>query len=119
MPLDDRSADAGAPLPPGGRGGPFSMSVVVPVLNEEGPQKRIFMSDDRVVCLLRRRMRDSDWCVSFLNSDHDNAVTARIQDLDPDVISGRELTPGKSKGKFKAGQDISLEPGEVRVFVKA
>ena len=35
MPLDDRSADAGAPLPPGGRGGPFSMSVVVPVLNEE------------------------------------------------------------------------------------
>jgi starch synthase (maltosyl-transferring) len=95
------------------------MKAAVPVLNEEGPQKRIFMSDDRVVCLLRRRMRDSDWCVSFLNSDHDNAVTARIQDLDPDVISGRELTPGKSKGKFKAGQDISLEPGEVRVFVKA
>ncbi len=95
------------------------MKAQVPVLNEEGPQKRIFMSDERVVCLLRRRMRGSDWCVSFLNSDHDKAVTARIQDLDPDVKSGRELTPGKSKGKFVAGQEISLEPGEVRVFVKA
>jgi starch synthase (maltosyl-transferring) len=95
------------------------MKAAVPVLNEEGPQKRIFMSDDRVVCLLRRRLRDSDWCVSFLNSDHDKPVTARIQDLDPDVTSGRELTPGKSKGKFEAGKEISLEPGEVRVFVKA
>ncbi len=47
------------------------MKAATPVLNEEGPQKRIFMSDDRVVCLLRRRMRGSDWSVSFLNSDHD------------------------------------------------
>ena len=95
------------------------MKAATPVLNEEGPQKRIFMSDERVVCLLRRRMRGNDWSVSFLNSDHDKAVTARIQDLDPDVKSGRELTPGKPKGKFEAGQEISLRPGEVRVFVKA
>jgi glycosyltransferase involved in cell wall biosynthesis len=35
MPLDDRSADSGVPLPPGGRGGAFSLTAVVPVLNEE------------------------------------------------------------------------------------
>lgn len=95
------------------------MKAATPVLNEEGPQKRIFMSDDRVVCLLRRALRGSPWCVSFLNSDHDNKVTATVQNLDADVTAGREITPGKTKGKFAAGQDIVLEPGEVRVFVKS
>ncbi len=95
------------------------MKAATPVLNEEGPQKRIFMSDDRVVCLLRRAMRGKAWCVSFLNSDHDEKVTARIQNLDRDVTEGREITPGKTKGKFAAGEDIALEPGEVRVFVKS
>lgn len=95
------------------------MKAATPVLNEEGPQKRIFMSDDRVVCLLRRAMRGKAWCVSFLNSDRDEKVTARIQNLDRDVTEGREITPGKTKGKFAAGEDISLEPGEVRVFVKS
>jgi starch synthase (maltosyl-transferring) len=95
------------------------MKAAAPVLNEEGPQKRIFMSDDRVVCLLRRRMRGTDWCVSFLNSDHGDPVTARIQNLDADVTRGREITPGKGKGTFSPGETITLQPGEVRVFVKA
>ncbi len=95
------------------------MKAATPVLNEEGPQKRIFMSDDRVVCLLRRAMRGKAWCVSFLNSDHDEKVTARIQNLDRDVTEGREITPGKTKGEFAAGEDIALDPGEVRVFVKS
>ncbi|MBL8659554.1 MAG: alpha-amylase [Rhodospirillales bacterium] len=95
------------------------MRAAVPVLNEEGPQKRIFMSDDRVVCLLRRRLRGDDWSVSFLNSDHEQDVTARIENLDQDITGGREITPGRDDGGFAPGEEIALKPGEVRVFVKA
>jgi starch synthase (maltosyl-transferring) len=94
------------------------MKAATPVLNEEGPQKRIFMSDERVVCLLRQAMHGSDWCVSFLNSDPDNKVTARIEKLGADVTAGREITPGRPPGEFVAGRQIALEPGEVRVFVQ-
>lgn len=95
------------------------MKAETAVLNEEGPQKRIFMSDERVVCLLRRGMRGSDWAVSFLNSDYNSPVTARIQNLDSDVTEGREITPGKDKTRFVPGDEIKLEPGEVRIFVKS
>lgn len=93
------------------------MKAETPVLNEEGPQKQIFMSDERVVCLLRRALHGSACCVSFLNSGHDQRVTVRIQDLDADVTAGREITPDRPRGEFFAGQEISLEPSEVRVFV--
>ena len=36
-----------------------------------------------------------------------------------DVKKGREVTPGKGKGKFTSGDEIALEPGEVRIFVKS
>jgi starch synthase (maltosyl-transferring) len=88
------------------------------VLNEEGPQAQIATSDERVVCLLRRALDGADCCVSFLNSDHDNAVTARTEALDADVTAGREITPGRPTAEFVAGQEIALEPGEIRVFVR-
>jgi hypothetical protein len=36
--------------------------------------------------------------------------------LDPDVKEGREITPGNEGLGFAAGSEVSLSPGEIKVF---
>lgn len=93
------------------------MKASVPVLNEEGPQRAVLLGDHRIVCLLRRAMRGPAWTTVLINSDYGSAATARIEWLDGDVQEGREITPGREGVEtFRAGSEVTLEPGEVRVY---
>jgi len=94
------------------------MKASVPALNEEGPQRSFAIGDGRVVCLLRRTNKGRDWVLSVINTDWGSPATARMDGLDRNVAKGREVTPGGANQAFAAGVELSLEPGEVRVFVK-
>ncbi len=95
-----------------------AMKASEPVLNEEGPQRQVQLRDGRVCCLLRRgETDDSRWALTVLNRDLRNQVEARIEGLDGNVNQGREITPGREGTTFTAGDPITLEPAEVRVFV--
>lgn len=92
----------------------------LPVLNEEGPQRALLLGDQRVACLLRRAMRGPAWVVTLINLDRNAPSTARIEWLDGDVLVGREVTPGRAaddpERPFRAGEEVTLDPGEVRVY---
>ncbi len=92
------------------------MKASAPVLNEEGPQRAFTVGDGRMTCLQRRAKRGKGWAVSLLNTDWGSPVTARVDGLDGDIAKGREITPGKDGGAFAAGDEVTLAPGEVRVF---
>ena len=92
------------------------MKASVPVLNEEGSQRAIYLGDGRIVCLLRRALRGPAWTIVLINTDQTWPVSARIERLDGDVQEGREVTPGGSDREFRAGSEVTLQPSEVRVY---
>jgi starch synthase (maltosyl-transferring) len=92
------------------------MKASLPVLNEEGPQRALTLANGRAVCLLRRAMRGRAWTVVLINSDRTSPVAARIDGLDKDVEGGREVTPGRKDLPFHPGGEVTLAPGEVRVY---
>ncbi|MFO1128561.1 MAG: alpha-amylase family glycosyl hydrolase [Rhodospirillales bacterium] len=99
------------------------MKAATPVLNEEGPQRAMLLGDGRMVCLVRRAMRGPDWTVTLINSDQGAPVTARLDGLDGDITQGREITPaaGADKGgrpPLQPGTEVTLGPGEVRIFTR-
>lgn len=94
------------------------MKAAVPVLNEEGPQRAIWLGDGRIVCLVRRAMRGPDWTVTILNSDYGATVTARLDGIDADIREGGEITPGGRGEPLRAGAEMTLGPGEVRLFTR-
>ncbi len=94
------------------------MKASAPVLNEEGPQRRVHFDDNRVCCLMRRGQSDgSRWAVSLINRDLHASVTVNVHGVDGDVHGGREITPGRGDGTLTAGDSVTLEPAEVRVFI--
>lgn len=95
-----------------------AMKAAVPVLNEEGPQRALKVGDGRIVCLLRRANEGGDWALSLINTDWASKARARIDGLDGDVAQGREVTPGGKKESWSAGAETTLDPGEIKVFVK-
>jgi starch synthase (maltosyl-transferring) len=92
----------------------------LPVLNQEGPQREVVLGKQSVTCLLRRAMRGSAWVVTLINLDRKAPANARIDSLDGDVLQGREVTPGREadarERPLRAGGEVTLEPGEVRVY---
>lgn len=92
------------------------MKASTPVLNVEGPQRAFTVGNGRVVCLLRRAIRVKSWTVSVINTSWKSPATARMDRLDGDIATGREITPGGEGGAFSAGAELTLKPGEVRVF---
>jgi len=43
-----------------------------------------------------------------------------VGNLENDIRGGREVTPGRTGGEpLRAGEDYSLEPGEIRIFAHA
>jgi starch synthase (maltosyl-transferring) len=94
------------------------MKAAVPVLNEEGPQRAIWPGDGRIVCLVRRAMRGPGWVVTVVNSDYAQTATARLDALDGDIGEGREITPGGRGETMRPGSEITLNPGEVRLFTR-
>ena len=95
------------------------MKASLPVLNEEGPQRSIVFGDGRVVGLLRRALRGSDWSLLVVNTDRGAWATAKLSPLDADVGDGREVTPGGKDEPFRSGAEVTLEPGEVRLYASA
>jgi starch synthase (maltosyl-transferring) len=95
------------------------MKADVPVLNEEGPQRVVFFPDARLVGLVRRAMRGPGWCLSVINTDQRGAVTGRLDGLDGDLQGGREVTPGWQGVPLHHGMEITLDPGDIRVFARA
>ena len=92
------------------------MKASLPVLNEEGPQHAALLGDGRMVGLLRRAMRGPAWTLTLVNGDRSSPVTARVEWPGADVRQGREVTPGGKGQPLRAGAEITLEPGEVRVY---
>ena len=92
------------------------MKASLPVLNEEGPQRAIMLGEGRVVCLLRRAMRGNAWTVTLINADRSSPVTTRIGPLDKGVHEGRDVTPGCAGDPLRVGAEMTLQPGEVRVY---
>lgn len=90
-----------------------------PVLNEEGPQRAVYLADGRIVCLIRRALRGPRWVLSVINADRYEKRSARIEGLDGDIRDGREITPEGANEAFSMGMEVTLEPGEVRVFAKS
>lgn len=95
------------------------MKAAVPVLNEEGPQRAFMLGDGRICALLRRAMRGPGWAVTLVNTDYGNTVNAWLHGLDGDIGEGREITPGGRSEIMRPGAEVSLAPGEVRVFTRA
>jgi starch synthase (maltosyl-transferring) len=92
------------------------MKASLPVLNEEGPQRSIPLAGGRMICLLRRAMRGRAWTVTLINSDLGALVTARIDKLDGDILEGRDVSPGGREQPLRAGAEMTLQPGEIRVY---
>ena len=92
------------------------MKASLPVLNEEGPQHAALLGDGRMVGLLRRAMRGPAWTLTLVNGDRSSPVTARVEWPGADVRQGREVTPGGKGQPLRAGVEMTLEPGEVRVY---
>ncbi|TVR96456.1 MAG: alpha-amylase [Rhodospirillales bacterium] len=95
-----------------------AMKASVPVLNEEGPQRHVRLDGDRAVCLVRRSDTGGDWAVTLINPDRWNGVTVHLHGLDGDIHGGRELTPGHKGEPIPSGKEVTLAPGEVRVFAR-
>jgi starch synthase (maltosyl-transferring) len=92
------------------------MKAAVKVLNEEGPQQAVPMSDGRVMALVRRPLRGAGWVVTLINSDARGGAQVRFDCFDGSIQEGREITPERDSAAVRRGQEIALEPGEVRVF---
>ena len=71
-----------------------------------------------VACLVRRTRDHQDWAVTLINIDRKNNMAVRLEKLDKDISGGREVTPGKEGQALPRGHEVTLEPGEVRVFVR-
>jgi starch synthase (maltosyl-transferring) len=94
------------------------MKAATPVLNEEGSQRALLMGDGRIVCLIKRAMRGPGWTVTLVNSDYGQRLTARLDGLDGDIGEGEEITPGDKREPMRPGQELTLDPGEVRIFTR-
>jgi starch synthase (maltosyl-transferring) len=92
------------------------MKAAEPVLNEEGPQRLVVQSTDSIIALQRRPLRGRGWAITLINTDQNAKGTFRVRSLDPDVKEGREITPGNEGLGFAAGSEVSLSPGEIKVF---
>jgi hypothetical protein len=97
-----------------------AMKASLPILNEEGSQRFQQFGDGRLVGLVRRPMRGQGWVFILMNADPWNAARGWVGNLETDVNGGREVTPGRGSGEpLRAGQDYSLEAGEIRIFAHA
>jgi len=94
------------------------MKASVPVFNEEASQRAFAVGDGRIVCLLRCASGGGDWALSMINTDWGSAATARADGLDEDISQGREVTPSGESKAFAAGDELTLQPGQVRVFIR-
>jgi starch synthase (maltosyl-transferring) len=95
------------------------MKAAAPVLNEEGPQRLVVQGTDSIIALQRRPLRGRGWAVTLINTDQKAKGAFRVRGLDPDIKEGREITPGNEGPGFAAGSEVSLAPGEIKVFVNA
>jgi len=93
----------------------------VRVLNWEGPQEMIDLGAD--VCLLvRRAEHDPDCSVALVNRDLGQSRRVPV-DLIRAPQHGvgdlplAEMTPARPKGRLDARAFVTLEPGEIRLFV--
>jgi starch synthase (maltosyl-transferring) len=98
-----------------------AMKRSIPVLNQEGPQRRITAPDAALVALLRQAPDRNDGAVLLLA----NPDAGRAHDIDPGPLlteSGglyerfEDVTPQASPLSLEPGRAITLEPLELRVF---
>jgi starch synthase (maltosyl-transferring) len=86
------------------------------VLNEEGPQRHISLGKS-AACLVRRTQDRREWAATLINIDRKNNTSVHLEKLDGDLSGGREVTPGNEGHAWSRGEKVTLEAGEVRVFV--
>jgi starch synthase (maltosyl-transferring) len=94
------------------------MKADTPVLNQEGPQRAVPLGGGRAMCLVRRALRGPKWTASVINPDPEASVTVRLSELDGDLQGGREITPGWKGVPLHAGMEITLDPGDIRIFAR-
>lgn len=86
------------------------------VLNEEGPQRFADLGGN-VACLVRRTEDNQEWAVTLINRDLENSAVARLDELDGGLSGGGEVTPGREGEALPVGEEVTLKPAEVRVFI--
>jgi len=94
------------------------MKASVPVFNEEGPQRAVTFSEGRIVGLVRHTNTGGNWALSVINTDWKSSAATRIEGLDVDIANGVEVTPDGGSQALAPGAEVTLEPGEVRIFVR-
>jgi len=95
------------------------MKASIPVLNDEGPQQAVPIDGGRLMCLVGRMQRGSSWSVTVVNPDPGQRVTARLHGMEGDFKDGREITPDWQGVPFYPDMELTLDPGDVRVFARA
>ncbi len=95
------------------------MKAAVPAFNEEGPQRMIHLGEGPFICLERRCDGSPDWAVTLVNADLHQGATARLEGLDEAMAGARRVTHGGDEGEtLRPGGMVTVDPGEVRVYVK-
>lgn len=97
------------------------MKAAIPVLNQEGPQRRLTAPDSPVLALMRETVDRSNGCALLLaNPDRSRANTldpGRLLAETGGVFRGFEdATPLASPMRFDRDLPIVLEPLELRIF---
>jgi len=97
------------------------MKAAIPVLNEEGPQRRLSAPDGVVLALMREAVDRSNGCALILANPDNSRATAvdpgRLLVETGGVYRGFEdATPQASPLRFDSDSPIVLEPLELRVF---
>jgi starch synthase (maltosyl-transferring) len=99
-----------------------NMKATVPVLNQEGPQRRITAPSARAVGLLRESVDRADGCALVVfNSDplrsHTVDASALVAESGGHYRSFRDVTPLAGPQTLMPGSAMHLKPLEFRVFV--
>ena len=92
-----------------------------PILNREGPQRRLDIAGDEVVALQRLPEDTNDGCiVSLFNISSERAATLNVDDILSKLGEGfshfEDITPEAAQKGLSAGGKLYLEPLQSRVF---
>src|SRR5699024_29957 len=97
-----------------------AMKAALPVLNREGPQRRLSAPGADPVVLLRENRHGGDCALLLINSDRERshaidsgALLARAGGL---IDQFTDVTPQASPFAIEPGRRLTLEPVEMRVF---
>lgn len=94
------------------------MKASVPVLNEEGPQRRLETDHSHGIGLHRTTDAGGAWALSVINTDREHGHAIRAISLvgNDNLGCGEEVTPGHHHVRLDANTTLRLHAADLRVF---